>query len=206
MTANFHQFRASVQPTEKHLHCLWNVLTNKAFNNANPEFKIIPNGKLIGITTSLSIPVRDVVLDDLSFKYLRSNQIESTLYSTGLMVHAQGNLCYSMHSTKTKKDLCPVGLDGELRKDTKLHFLTYLTQSTGLDFIAADKEGHLNFSREDRSIGYEDKVRLNDIIIFDITTTVVDNLKVNSLPFRAIGRRKSYGFGHVSINHAAALE
>ena len=203
MHSTIYHFRSSIIPSEKHLHCLWNTLTDKAFNQKNVDFKIIPNGKLVAVITNIPLPKSDVQLRDTTFTFVRESQVAATSYTPGQVVHAQGNLCYSVHHQKDGKswDVCPVELDGSIRKELCSHFLAYMSRATGLDFEEAFKEGHLNFSRENRSC-LADKVHLNDIIVFDLTASVQDVEKVNTLPMSGIGRRKSYGFGHVLINNS----
>lgn len=203
MQSQIHHFRASAPPTEKHIHCLWNTVTDKQYNNKNPAFKIVLNGKLVAITTSLALNLDDVLLRDNTFSYLRSSIVQGTSIEAGATVHAQGNICYSVHQTQQSKnrDVCPVEFDGTIRKDMRQHFLEYLTKSIGLDFEKAYQARTLNFSREDRSVGYEDKVRLNDILLFDITGVVINADTVNALPLNAVGKRKSYGFGNVIVNN-----
>lgn len=202
MTYYIHQFRATKTPSEKHIHCLWNHLTDKKFNQQNPDFKIVPNGRIINVfvDSKIILELKDVLLNDLSFNYLKSHSAESTNYQNEQFVHAQGNLSYSIHSQITKKDICPVELTGQLRDEHKVHFLKYISSSTGLDFEDAYKNKNLHFSREQRSDIVNDKVHLNDVLLFDVTARIIDQDKVNSLPYRAIGRRKSYGFGHVHID------
>lgn len=203
MNSSIYHFRATNIPNEKHLHCLWNTLTNKAFNQQNAEFKIVPNGKLVAVITNIPLLKSDVILHDTAFTFVRESQVFSTSYEDEQVVHAQGNLCYSVHHKKDGRswDVCPIELDGSIRKELRTHFLAYMSSATGLDFEGAFNDKNLNFSRENRSY-VKDKVHLNDIIVFDITAKVGDAKKVNSLPINGIGRRKSYGFGHVVINNA----
>ena len=203
MHSTIYHFRSSIIPSEKHLHCLWNTLTNKAYNQKNADFKIVPNGKLVAIITKTTLPTTNVVLNDITFTFVRASQVAATSYEQGQVVHAQGNLSYSVHQRKDGKswDVCPIELDGSLRKEFRNHFLAYMSHATGLNFEEAFKQGALNFSRENRSC-LKDKVHLNDIIVFDITASIQDAAKANAQPLQAIGRRKSYGFGHVVINNA----
>lgn len=205
MSHQKHIFRAQTAPTHKELHCLWATLTNKRFENKNLiDFKVVANGRLVQVICAEPITPQNVSLASNVFTYLRSEQVGATNYVEGQMVSVQGELAYSVHSTKTGKDECPVDAFGRLKTHLRTTFLAYLTAQTGVDFEQAFDIEALEFSWENRS-DPSSKVWLNDVIAFNATGSVVNAVVANSLATRAIGRRRSYGLGNAQISKAALV-
>jgi hypothetical protein len=201
-----HVFRAKSRPTPKELHCLWATLTDKAHvNDSDAVYRISTNHKLVSIVCDEGIPSVTVELDTNAFVPLRAEPVMVTAIQPGQMVRVQGALAYSIHDTKTNKDLCPVDALGQLKAQGRGHFLAYLSKQLGLDVATAFKDGQATFSWDDWSEP-DDKVWLNDVILVDVIGTVIDAERLNQLPVRAIGRRKSYGAGAFSVVEVAASE
>ena len=196
MTHQTHLFRASKVPSAKHLHCLWNHLTDKKFNGLNPSFKIVQDNRLIRVTSNIPLVLKHVDLQDLSFDFVRSEEASPLLLSVGDYVHVVGTFSYSVHHTHNV-DRCPLDPLGQYRPDLKEHFLSYLTECTGLDFRETSSNA---FSLSTIGDKEHDKIHLNDIIEVDTTVRVIDQNTAQELAYNAIARRKSYGFGHLSVD------
>jgi hypothetical protein len=196
MTHQTHLFRASKVPSAKHLHCLWNHLTDKKFNGLNPSFKIVQDNRLIRVTSNIPLMLKHVDLQDLSFDFVRSEEASPLLLSVGDYVHVVGTFSYSVHRTHNV-DRCPLDPLGQYRPDLKEHFLSYLTKCTGLDFHETSSNAFSLSTIGDKA---HDKIYLNDIIEVDTTVRVIDQNTAQELAYNAIARRKSYGFGHLSVD------
>ena len=84
--------------------------------------------------------------------------------------------------------------------------MSYLTEKTGLDFINAEKEGNISFERvvsdenEILNSKTNKKVLMRNIIAINGSMLKVINPQVvNSLSYKMIGKRKTYGFGNITI-------
>ncbi len=196
MTHQTHLFRASKVPSAKHLHCLWNHLTDKKFNGLNPSFKIVQDNRLIRVTSNIPLMPKDVDLQDLSFDFVRSEETPPLVLNAGDYVHVVGSFSYSVHQTH-RGDRCPLDPLGQYRPDLKEHFLSYLTKCTGLDFRETSSNAFSLSTIGDKA---HDKIHLNDIIEVDTTVRVIDQNTAQELAYNAIARRKSYGFGHLSVD------
>lgn len=206
MTAIKHTFRAEHNPTNQELHCLWSTLTDKAHEqNHDWEFKVEANNKLVSITSDKEIPAQDVELESNRFVYLRSKEVKAFEFENGQFVRLQGTISYSVRGSADGKDYCPVDGYGQLKEEFGKKFLQYLSKSTGVDFERAAESEMLHFSF-DSEMQSGKKVWLNDIIIFDATSNVVDSQKLNSLSYCAIGRRKSFGLGNVVVAESESCE
>lgn len=206
MTAIKHTFRAEHNPTNQELHCLWSTLTDKSHEqNHDWDFKVEANNKLVSITTDKEIPLKDIELRTNRFVYLRSKEVRPTEFSNGQFVRLHGKIAYSVRGSVDGKEYCPVDGYGRLKEEFGKKFLQYLSKATGVDFERAADSEMLNFSF-DSDIQSGKKVWLNDIIIFDVTSSVFDAQKLNSLSYRAIGRRKSFGLGNVVVAESESCE
>ena len=108
-----------------------------------------------------------------------------------------------MHKKSSHKDECPLDEFGRIKSHLKEQFFSYMQGETGVNFRAA-ADGTVSFAWENRSVPSE-KIWLNDVITFSVTAPIVDASRLNTLPFRAIGRRKSYGLGSVVVASASSL-
>lgn len=189
-------FRATRVPSDKEVHCLWAHLTDKQATGF--DFRIQRSGRLVRIYSPEALRAVSVELSDITFQYLHSRDGERPAYAQGDLVRVHGELSYSVHDTSSGKDFCPVDAIGQLRPRFGEVFLAYLAKHTGLNVESSDN-AVCRFSKEDRSIP-QDKVWLNDVIRFELMAQITDAAVFNSLAYRGIGRRKSYGLGNVFVS------
>lgn len=113
-----------------------------------------------------------------------------------------------LHENKMQKGIeyCVLDIMSKFKKGEKQDFLNYLTKETGLDFVEAEKNKTVKFERimsDEQDIfnnSVSKKVAIRNIIAINADKIkVIEEDKVNSLSFRQIGKRKSFGFGNVSI-------
>lgn len=205
MTAFTYLFRSARQPSAKELHCLWAALTNKKhMNKSDLPFKVRADGRMVQVTTDLDLPSGPLTLDTNAFEFLRKTPAVAREVAPGQFVTLVGELAYSVHSTKTNKDFCPVDAIGNLKPEHRKTFLAYLTRALGVDCEQAFEAGAISFAWEDRSVP-EDKVWLNDVITVFVTAAVTDAAAVQRLAVSAVGRRKSYGLGAFQLAAAADM-
>lgn len=208
MTAKKYIFRASNNPSNQELHCLWAKLTDKAHVDQHAEnFRIEAIGRVIHVITDREFEVNStILLETNQFQLLRVAPQEAFKLEAGEFAKIQGEIAYSVHLRETGKDECPVDAFGRVKPHLRDRFFAYLEKATGLAVQATDV-GLCAFAWESRcDHSGPKKVWLNDIITFTVTGEVVDPDQVNSLAMRAIGRRKSYGLGSVKVLSSAGLD
>lgn len=191
-------FQASYPTTPNELHCLWATLTDKAYvNQENFQFRVESQDKTVVIVSPVELPEIDVALRTNEFVFIRKSVQEAHSVQEGQLVHLQGEFAYSLHCRDTNKDRCPVNERGQIDPELKARFLAYLSRVTGLDTTGPNVKA-LTIVRNDISRG-RTNVWLNDVLSFNIISTVKNAETVNRLAVSAIGRRKSYGLGNTTL-------
>lgn len=205
-------FRSKKAITRKEVHCLWNTLTNKQYNNQNPDLKIRVEGRLVKITCpGIELDVtsqKEWGFETNAFTFVRAQEIPSIHFQTGDFVLLAGTFSYSVHERKTGKDRCPVDVHGVVRSQYKDTFLRYLQERTGVDVQDAYARDHVEFGWSDDPMqnSEHDKIVLNDMISMRLRGRVVNPSALSCLQHNALGRRKSYGCGALHIEKVGVLD
>ena len=200
MTPQEYTFVAARPVSKNEAHCLWNTLTDKKYNHTNTSFKMSTRGtQLTLVCTDTFVLSAPVTLNHQSFALVSTKPASAYNVSVGDQVLISGLMSYSVHENKSRKDRCPVRADGSMVPKYQQTFLDYLTKTTGVDATAAHARGDLEVYQLD--IAQEkDKVYLNDLIVMKLRGDVVDATTTQSLAFNAIGRRKAYACGAMSVD------
>lgn len=186
--------------THKEVHCLFTTLTDKALvNREDATFSILPLNASVLITCAMPSVPEVVTLETNTFELMDTSICTGYSFSEGDIVQMHGAFCYSTHRTSTNKKECPVDALGNIKPALRNQFLAYLTKATGVDCEYAETNGILRLGWSSLS-QKSDKVWLNDVILIRAVGPVVDPVATNSLAYRSIGRRRSYGLGFLHVS------
>lgn len=212
---------ADKMPTPELLHCLYTSIRfiDVKIENIKEDFKIWNDGRSIFIIMDFDKieNKKDLfVFGGTKVKLLKQVPFSSnTYFKEGDIVDISGVISYAVKHFKNLNneilgkpvESCPINMEGKFKLGLKQKFLNYLEDQTGLKFttMAEDKQ-RLRFERlftDEKEIynkrGNKKKVFFKNIILISGVLEVVDAQKVNSLSYKMIGKKKSYGFGGISI-------
>lgn len=213
-------FMADKLPTDELLHSLYTSVRFKSekINNLDEEFKIWNDGRSIYIIIDEdkieNIQPFFVFHDKTHNKEIKVKHISNKTYSfpdlkAGQVISITGTICYTMkHYSENKKaiEFCPINMNGKFKEGTKKNFLRYMEKNTGLDFSSSvDSVDDVRFERifvDEKDI-YENKINkkilMRNIILVQATLLVVHPEIAQSLFYKMIGKKKTYGFGNIMV-------
>lgn len=212
-------FVANKIPTEETLHSLYTSIRfeKEKISNVNEDFKIWNDGR------SISIVMDNDKIHNIKEYYTfidnkNGNAVEIKLISNRNydipdlkrddIVNITGVICYTYKHYNENKviESCPINLNGKFKAGTKQSFLKYLEKNTGLNFCqAVDSKEDVRFERlflDEKDIyskNINKKVLLKNIILIQATLRVENPEITKTLFYKMIGKKKSYGFGGISI-------
>lgn len=206
-------------PTPEILH---NLYTNIRFSkdkedNLNEEFKIWQDGRTIFIIMDedkIQNNASNFVFKNIKIKLLRTVKFNPSDFIKGDVVSLSGVINYAYKHYKDEngvvlkkaKESCPVNMKGTFKSGLKISFLEYLESMTGLGFknMTGDKE-RLRFERlfRDEKDIYQNvigkKIMIKNLIRVSGLLEVIDENKANTLSYKMIGKKRSYGFGNITV-------
>ncbi|MDI6977117.1 hypothetical protein [Serratia sp. Se-RSBMAAmG] len=199
------------------LHSLYTTLRfkEKKIENLQEDFKVWNEGRNIFI-----IMEKDKIENEsMSFEFISKNKeyikikkfsgqdLSVDGFQVGDFVKVSGFISYAQ---KIKQDngktieICPLDFKGNIKNKDK--FIHYLNNSTGLDFSEnIDSNDRVIINRlfvSDIGINNKDnesKVFMKNIIMINAIVKVIDVDLANSLFFRSIGKKRSYGMGNLFV-------
>ena len=217
-------FVANKNISAETIHSLYTsvIFLNEKKENSEEEFKVFNNGRMATIIMNenliennqnnftfmnfdgeikLKLLKKEPFVSDVTIKQ------EDVVSVFGLISHTQK---FYTNEDGSKRDnpveYCVLNQLSQFKPKTKKQFLSYLTEKTGLDFISAEKEGNVSFERvvsdENEIVNGKTnkKVLMRNIIAINGSMLKVINSQVaNSLSYKMIGKRKTYGFGNITI-------
>ncbi|HCJ8469711.1 TPA: hypothetical protein NV714_003519 [Escherichia coli] len=211
---------ANKMPTPEILHSLYTSIRflNVKVDNIREDFKIWNDGRSIFIIMDedkIENKTNLFTFGDIKIKLLKQVPLYVTSFQKGDIVDISGIISYAVkHFKGLNKEIlgkpvesCPINMEGKFKPGLKQKFLNYLEEQTGLKFteMAEDKQ-RLRFERlftDEKEIynktGNRKKVFFKNIILISGVLEVIDAQKVNSLSYKMIGKKKSYGLGGISI-------
>ncbi len=192
-------YQAERQPTHFTMHALFAYITNKL---TPQNYRVYISGHQIEILID-DTNIQLYLLDQYIFKSLGEmivNKISDTpytvinTYNNGDLVNVNGLLLYTCNLNN--QEVSPVTCNNKIKQETRDLFLNYLQTNLGVDV----KNGSLSVNKISRfefdKPGY---LEFNSIMKIDINGRVIDSNKINALQYKAIGRKKSFGFGNFNV-------
>lgn len=211
---------ADKMPTPELLHNLYTSIRflNAKVPNLQEDFKIWNDGRSIFIIMDkdkIENNNQSFIFDRVKVKLLKIVNFNSTDFKNGDIVDISGVISYSVkyykdesnHSRLKPVEVCPVNMEGKFKSGLKGNFLKYLENETGLRFtgMSEDKQ-RLRFERlftDEKEIyektGNSKKVFIKNVIFLSGVLEVIDENKVNSLSYKMLGKKRSYGLGGLSV-------
>lgn len=207
-------------PSPQILHNLYTSIrfAKEKENNLNEDFKIWHDGRTIFIIMDedkIQNNASNFSFEGIKIKLLRTVTFNPSNFIKGDIVSLNGVINYAYKHYKDEngvvlkkpKESCPVTMKGTLKSEMKISFLEYLENTTGLALknMTEDKE-RLRFERlfiDEKDI-YQQKVMTKKIMIKNLILIsglleVIDENKANALAYKMIGKKRSYGFGNMTL-------
>lgn len=199
------------------LHSLYTTLRfkEKKIENLQEDFKVWNEGRNIFIimekdkieNESMSFEFISKNKEYIKIKKLSGQDLSVDGFQVGDFVKVSGFISYAQ---KIKQDngktieICPLDFKGNIKNKDK--FIHYLNNSTGLDFSEnIDSNDRVIINRllvSDIGVDNKDnksKVFMKNIIMINAIVKVIDVDLANSLVFRSIGKKRSYGMGNLCV-------
>jgi len=205
-----HRFVATRAPTPHELHSLVTRLTNK-----QPiDVRVERDGRIVTLVcASNALTPKSIPLQSNQFEYKRTAPREGFVVHDGDEVSLSVALCYTVNMTQgPRRTIAPFTVLGRIKREVKLQFLRYLEEKTGLHLYNLDAKGApqevANITIRPHGIdeggldvhGNERDVRfIGAADMFIGSARVKDASRFNELAVRAIGNRRTYGFGTVYL-------
>jgi len=211
---------ADKMPTPEILHNLYTSIrfAKEKKDNLNEEFKIWQDGRTIFIIMDedkIENNASNFSFSNIKIKFIRKIPLTQNHFMKGDIVSFSGviNYVYKHYKDengmllKKPKESCPVNMEGKFKSGLKIPFLEYLENTTGLAFknMAEDKE-RLRFERlfSDEKDIYQNntnqkKIMIKNLILISGLLEVIDENKANALAYKMIGKKRSYGFGNMTV-------
>lgn len=203
-----HVFIAERVPTPREIHCLVTRLTNKK----ERDFKVERNGRVISVVGEHGTmnPIT-VQLETNVFKFKRTSGLESYAIEVGDVATITTNLCYTIKRRPLvvgarPMTITPFDVFGRLKPYLRVHFLDYLESQTGLKLyelhdgkvqMLSELAISVDANSDENKSG---KVWFVGACHISIRARVENAACFASLSGRAIGNRKTYGFGAILLN------
>lgn len=211
MTFYQYIFRCNLIPSKLTFHSLsTNFLNNGNKDISDIDFKIESEGKLISIKTNKLMDVEDnlkyVFFDkkynkEIEIYFIKKDLIPLEKYENGQIVNISGIIEYYINSRIFNKKLCPF-FNGRFVTEyngVKTNFREFLKNdienTCGVKILEFKNE---NFQRLLTEV-LTKKITLHNMIRFDLPVEITNLEKFNSLQFKSIFRKKSYGLGNIRI-------
>ena len=188
-------------PTRLTMHSIVSHFIGKD-NIVDTYFKVEKNGKLITIKTKFEYngDFKIELQDRNGRKFIceLKNKEEVTLkeYKSGEVVNIHGLVEYGVNITGSKGKRCPFFKGKFNSDDLRNKFKSNIERSLG---VKVDSMSRDNFSRLESEIASE-KIQFNNIIEMDLNVIVVDTEIFNTLQYRSVFQKKTYGFGNLNIS------
>lgn len=207
-------------------HALFSKITDGALSKLSlnshskqPEYKVSFQDRLITIL----INEDDFKLDNLptsvqfnhcgekinGFLTVDSQYINKKTFNVNDYLTASGVICYTKKHTTDNKNKSPINPLGQIINTEKNSIIQYLEEKTGLDISKQIDEKNFRIKMisyknfENRSPVYSksnhQKISINNVFSFIISGYVKDADSVNSLEYRSIGKKRSYGLGNIYL-------
>lgn len=212
-------FVANKIPSEETLHSLYTSVRfeNEKIQNLNEDFKIWNDGRSIFIIMDNDKieNIKDIYSfidnnkkDEIKIKLISQKPYNIPDLKVDDIVTITGTLCYTYkhHNQNKTIESCPINMKGKFKDGTKQPFLKYLNEKTGLNFSqAVESKEDVRFERlftDEKDIysnNITKKVLVKNIILVQATLRVEDPEITKSLFYKMIGKKKSYGFGNMTI-------
>ena len=213
-------FISNSTPKPETLHCLYTSIRFKheKIPNLIESFKIFQDGRSIHVIMEENkienlqnvFSFKDRSNDkEVLVKLIKNESLAVPEFNEGEVVNISGNLSYAFkHHQEGGKEIlsCPIDMKGLFKKGTKESFLNFLARETGLSFTSEiNSSENIRFERmfmDERKIYDNDihkKLMFRNVISIFGELTVEDPNSVQSLFWKSIGKKRSYGFGSFSI-------
>lgn len=199
------------------LHSLYTTLRfkEKKIENLQEDFKVWSEGRNVFIimekdkieNESMSFEFISKNKESIKIKKFSEQDLSVDGFQVGDFVKVSGFISYAQ---KIKQDngktieICPLDFKGNIKNKDK--FIHYLNNSTGLDFSEnIDSNDRVIINRllvSDIGVDNKDnksKVFMKNIIMINAIVKVIDVDLANSLVFRSIGKKRSYGMGNLCV-------
>lgn len=218
-----HVFIAARVPNAHELHCLVAHLANKK----EIVVKVERNGRVISvICESQALNLWDgkvlpvVQIETNLFELRRTVLVKPYAVEVDDIATISVNLCYSIHhkglernGNLSSKTTVPFDVRGRILPRWRKHFLDYLEGQTGLKLYELDDEKQIQMVAEivitPEPCSRDEVGKAGDVWFVggchvSIRARINDALRFATLSGRAIGNRKSYGFGSVLLGSIEA--
>ncbi len=167
------------------------------------HFKVEKNGKLIVIKTDFEYNGNDFKIElqdrngyNFICKLKNKEELIIKKYSNGDTVNINGLVEYGVNITGKKGKSCPF-FKGKFNSDElRNKFKSNIERSLGVKVSSMSRD---NFSRLESEIA-SDKIQFNNIIEMDLNITVEDEKLFNTLHYRSVFQKKTYGFGNLNLS------
>jgi hypothetical protein len=209
-----HVFIAERVPTPREIHCLVTRLTNKK----EMDFKVERNGRVISVVGEHGVMnPSNVQLETNAFQFKRTSTLELYAIKAGDIATVTTNLCYTIKRRPlvvgaSPTTVAPFDVLGKIKPELRVHFLDYLARHTGLKLYDLHN-GELQMLSEvaitvdmNSDVYKTGKVWFVGACHLSIRARVENAACFASLSGRAIGNRKSYGFGSLMLNFVESAD
>jgi hypothetical protein len=197
-----HTFVSEKLPTEQTLHALVRHAQDKGDLGC---FKVEMNGQIITLTSEKEIDFSGFLLrlnsvrgDAFSVLWHATESVLVGQFKPGDDVVISGLISYGTNITGEKGRTCPFFM-GRFKDGAKKPFLTYLEKELGIEIVDIDLTRHANSA-------HKNKVQLNNLMTIVVRGKVSSPGATNSLLYRSVGQRKSYGFGSLNCEYEVELD
>lgn len=203
--------------SEKTLHSLYTTIRflNDKVSNLEEDFKIWNEGRSIFIIMDEN-KIENLKNEfafrnkgkDIKIKFVSKEKFILPSIKEDDIVTISGTLCYTYKYYNEDKivEVCPININGKFKEKTKKSFINYLEINTGLNFLqAVDSKEDVRFERlfiDEKEIynnNINKKVLNKNIVLVQATLKVINPEKTKALFYKMIGKKKSYGFGNMSV-------
>jgi hypothetical protein len=209
-----HVFIAERVPTPREIHCLVTRLTNKK----EMDFKVERNGRVISVVGEHGVMnPANVQLETNVFQFKRTSGLEPYAIEVGDIATVTTNLCYTIKRRPlvvgaAPMTVAPFDLLGRIKPELRVHFLDYLERHTGLKLyelhngkvqMLSELAVTADANSDENKTG---KVWFVGACHISIRAKVKNAACFASLSGRAIGNRRSYGFGSMLLNFVESAD
>jgi hypothetical protein len=188
-------------PTRLTMHSIvTHFLETKGDNNV--DCRVEKNGKLVSVKTNkkidkenYSINLFDKNGNEFKAVLKERKEHECTSYKKGQKINVSGLIEYGVNLTNKKGKKCPFYMGKFENSDLRDKFKISLERNLGVKVNSMSREffSRLQSERMDKHIQFNNMIELN------IDVFVEDEVLFNSINYRSVFQKKTYGFGNLSI-------
>lgn len=218
-----HVFIAARIPSAHELHCLVAHLTDKKEIVVKVErngrvTSVICESEALNLRGGKVLPV--VQLETNLFELRRTVLVKPYPVEVDDIATISFNLCYTIHHKSlerngnlTGKTTVPFDVLGRIKPEWRKHFLDYLEGQTGLKLYELDSSKRIQMCAEiviaPEPCSRDAVGKAGDVWFFggchvSIRARIKDALRFSTLSGRAIGNRRTYGFGSILLGSIEA--